>query len=298
MVYLKQQRPEKVTVPAVRQSKERGEKLVCLTAYDYPTARIVDEAGTDIILVGDSLGNVVLGYDSTVPVTLEEMLHHTRAVRRGVERALLVADMPYGTYHTGPDDAVRNALRLVKEGGAEAVKLEGGRTRAETVRRLVAAEIPVMGHIGLTPQSLNKLGSYRLQAKTADAARALVEDALALEEAGAFAVVLEVVPREIAREVTAALRVPTIGIGAGADCDAQILVTHDLLGLSFSKSSPRFVRQYANLRDAMNEAFQAYADDVRAGAFPSDEHSYPLPADAADELGLKREAGDEEKKAP
>lgn len=296
MVYLKQQRPEKVTVPAVRQSKERGEKLVCLTAYDYPTARIVDEAGTDIILVGDSLGNVVLGYDSTVPVTLEEMLHHARAVRRGVERALLVADMPYGTYHTGPEDAVRAALRLVKEGGAEAVKLEGGRNRVETVRRLVAAEIPVMGHLGLTPQSLNKLGSYRLQAKTADAARALVEDALALEEAGAFAVVLEVVPREIAREVTAALHVPTIGIGAGADCDAQILVTHDLLGLSFSKTSPRFVRQYANVRDAMNEAIQSYADDVRTGAFPSDDESYPLPADAANALGLKRDAGDEETK--
>jgi 3-methyl-2-oxobutanoate hydroxymethyltransferase len=296
MVYLKQQRPEKVTAPAVRASKERGEKLVCLTAYDYPTARIVDEAGTDIVLVGDSLGNVVLGYDSTVPVTLEEMLHHTRAVRRGVERALLVADMPYGTYHTGPEDAVRAALRLVKEGGAEAVKLEGGRNRVETVRRLVAAEIPVMGHLGLTPQSLNKLGSYRLQAKTADAARALVEDALLLEEAGAFAVVLEVVPREIAREVTAALHVPTVGIGAGADCDAQILVTHDLLGLSFSKTSPRFVRQYANVRDAMNEAIQAYADDVRTGAFPSDQESYPLPADAAAELGLKRDAGDEETK--
>jgi len=296
MVYLKQQRPEKVTVPAVRQSKERGEKLVCLTAYDYPTARIVDEAGTDIVLVGDSLGNVVLGYDSTVPVTLEEMLHHTRAVRRGVERALLVADMPYGTYHTGPDDAVRAALRLVKEGGAEAVKLEGGRDRVETVRRLVAAEIPLMGHLGLTPQSLNKLGSYRLQAKTADAARALIEDALALEEAGAFAVVLEVVPREIAREVTAALHIPTIGIGAGADCDAQILVTHDLLGLSFSKTSPRFVRRYANVRDAISEAVQTYADDVRTGAFPSDNESYPLPADAASELGLKRNAGDEETK--
>jgi 3-methyl-2-oxobutanoate hydroxymethyltransferase len=288
MVYLKQQRPEKVTVPAVRASKERGEKLVCLTAYDYPTARIVEEAGTDLILVGDSLGNVVLGYDSTVPVTLEEMLHHTRAVRRGVERALLVADMPYGTYHTGPDDAVRAALRLVKEGGAEAVKLEGGRGRVETVRRLVNEEIPVMGHVGLTPQSLNKLGSYRLQAKTADAARALIEDALMLEEAGAFAVVLEVVPREIARAVTEALHVPTIGIGAGPDCDAQILVTHDLLGLSFSKTSPRFVRRYADLRAAMGEAIQAYAEDVRAGSFPSDEESYPLPAEAASELGIKK----------
>ena len=296
MVYLKQQRPEKVTVPAVRASKERGEKLVCLTAYDYPTARIVDEAGTDLVLVGDSLGNVVLGYDSTVPVTLEEMLHHTRAVRRGVERALLVADMPYGTYHTGVDDAVRAALRLVKEGGAEAVKLEGGRNRVETIRRLVAEEIPVMGHIGLTPQSLNKLGSYRLQAKTPDTARALVEDALMLQEAGVFAVVLEVVPREIAREVTAALAVPTVGIGAGADCDAQILVTHDLLGLSFSKTSPRFVRQYANLREAIGEAIQAYADDVRTGAFPSDEESYPLPADAATELGLARDPADKETK--
>jgi 3-methyl-2-oxobutanoate hydroxymethyltransferase len=298
MVYLKQQRPEKVTVPAVRLSKERGEKLVCLTAYDYPTARIVDEAGTDIILVGDSLGNVVLGYDSTVPVTLEEMLHHTRAVRRGVERALLVADMPYGTYHTGEHDAVRAALRLVKEGGAEAVKLEGGRGRVEIIRRLVSEEIPVMGHIGLTPQSLHKLGSYRLQAKTADAARALVEDARMLEDAGVFAVVLEVVPREIARAVTETLHIPTIGIGAGADCDAQILVTHDLLGLSFSKTSPRFVRQYADLHETISGAIQAYAEDVRAGSFPSDHESYPLPADAAAELGLARAAGDEETKKP
>ncbi|HEY0080785.1 MAG TPA: 3-methyl-2-oxobutanoate hydroxymethyltransferase [Pyrinomonadaceae bacterium] len=285
MVYLKQQRPEKVTVPAVRASKERGERLVCLTAYDYPTARIVDEAGTDIILVGDSLGNVVLGYDSTVPVTLEEMLAHTRAVRRGVERALLVGDMPYGSYHTGADDAVRAALRLVKEGGAEAVKLEGGRSRVEIVRRLVAEEIPVVGHIGLTPQSLNKLGSYRLQAKTADAARSLLEDARALEEAGAFAIVLEVVPREIARLVTESLRIPTIGIGAGEFCDAQVLVLHDMLGLSFSPTKPRFVRQYMNLREQMTEAISRYAEDVRTGAYPSASESYPLPADTATELG-------------
>ncbi len=289
MVYLKQQRPEKVTVPSLRASKERGERLVCLTAYDYPTARIVDEAGTDIILVGDSLGNVVLGYDSTVPVSLEEMLEHTRAVRRGVERALLVADMPYGTYHTGADDAVRAALRLVKEGGAEVVKLEGGRNRLEIIRRLIDAEIPVMGHIGLTPQSLNKLGGYRLQAKTADAARALVEDARALEEAGVCSIVLEVVPREIARMVTDAVRVPTIGIGAGDSCDAQILVLHDMLGLSFSRTRPRFVRQYADLRETITNAISRYAEDVRAGAFPSEAESYPLPADAANELNARAE---------
>lgn len=292
MVYLKQQRPEKVTVPSLRASKERGERLVCLTAYDYPTARIVDEAGTDIILVGDSLGNVVLGYDSTVPVTLDEMVAHTRAVRRGAERALLVADMPYGSYHAGADEAVRAALRLIKEGGAEAVKLEGGRNRVEIVRRLVNEEIPVMGHVGLTPQSLNKLGSYRLQAKTADAARSLIEDALALEEAGVFSIVIEVVPREIGRMATEALKIPTIGIGAGPDCDAQILVLHDLVGLSFSRTRPRFVRQYADLRETMTDAITRYADDVRAGAFPAEAESYPLPADAADELKLKQEAGE------
>jgi 3-methyl-2-oxobutanoate hydroxymethyltransferase len=284
MAYLKQQRPEKVTVPSLRASKERKERLVCLTAYDYPTARIVDEAGTDIILVGDSVGNVVLGYDTTVPVTLDEMIRHTRAVRRGTQRALLVADMPYGSYHTGADDAVRAALRLIKEGGAEAVKLEGGRARAEVVRRLVAEEIPVMGHIGLTPQSVNKLGGFRLQGKTAETARALVEDALALEAAGAFALVLEVVPREIARVVTASVSIPTIGIGAGEHCDAQVLVIHDLLGLSFSPTRPRFVRQYADLRAQMTEAISRFAEDVRTGAYPAETESYPLPREAAAEL--------------
>lgn len=290
MVYLKQQRPEKVTVPAVRSTKERGERLVCLTAYDYPTARIVDEAGTDLILVGDSLGNVVLGYDSTVPVTLEEMLAHTRAVRRGVQRALLVADMPYGSYHTGADDAMRAALRLVKEGGAEAVKLEGGQMRAEIVRRLVAEEIPVIGHLGLTPQSLHRLGSYRLQGKTAEAARSLLEDALALEAAGAFALVLEVVPREIAKLITERLSIPTIGIGAGEYCDAQVLVLHDMLGLSFSATRPRFVRQYANLRETISDAINRYAEDVRTGAYPAEHESYPLPAEAAGELHVELNA--------
>lgn len=299
MAYLKQQRPEKVTVPSLRASKERGERLVCLTAYDYPTARIVDEAGTDIILVGDSVGNVVLGYDTTVPVTLDEMIRHTRAVRRGTERALLVADMPYGSYHTGADDAVRAALRLVKEGGAEAVKLEGGRARVEIVRRLVAEEIPVMGHIGLTPQSVNKLGGFRLQGKTAAAARALVEDARALEAAGAFALVLEVVPREIAKIVTASVSIPTIGIGAGEHCDAQVLVIHDLLGLSFSPTRPRFVRQYADLRAQMTEAISRFAEDVRSGAYPAENESYPLPREAAAELeATPIGAGDPEAKHP
>jgi 3-methyl-2-oxobutanoate hydroxymethyltransferase len=286
MAYLKPQRPEKVTAPSLRASKERGERLVCLTAYDYPTARIVDEAGIDIILVGDSIGNAVLGYGNTVPVTLDEILMHTRAVRRGVQRALLVADMPYGSFHTGADDAVRNALRLIKEGGAEAVKLEGGRKRAALVRRLVDEEIAVMGHVGLTPQSVNKLGGYRVQGKTAETARALLDDARALEEAGAFAIVLEVVPREIARLITETVSIPTVGIGAGVHCDIQVLVIHDLIGLSFGKL-PRFVRPYANLRESMTEALSRFAEDVRTGAYPSDAESYGLPAEAAAELKIE-----------
>src|SRR5438093_8160835 len=262
MPYLKPERPEKVTAPSLKASKERGERLVCLTAYTYPNARIVDEAGIDIILVGDSLGNVVLGYGNTVPVTLDEVLMHTKAVRRAVHRALLVADMPYGSFHTGADDTVRAALRLIKEGGAEAVKLEGGQKRVPLVKRLVDEEIAVMGHIGLTPQSINKLGAYRVQGKTADTARQLLDDARALEDAGAFAIVLEVVPREIARLITETVRIPTIGIGAGVHCDVQVLVLHDMLGLSFGKQA-RFVRPYANLRDVMTEAVTRYADDVR-----------------------------------
>ncbi|MEO6393362.1 MAG: 3-methyl-2-oxobutanoate hydroxymethyltransferase [Pyrinomonadaceae bacterium] len=286
MAYLKPQRPEKVTAPSLRASKERGERLVCLTAYDYPTARIVDEAGIDIILVGDSIGNVVFGYGNTVPVTVEQIVTHCLAVRRGTQRALLVADMPYGSYHTGADDAVRTALRLVKEGGAEAVKLEGGAKRAALVKRLVDEEIPVMGHIGLTPQSVNALGGYRVQGKTAETARALIEDATALEAAGAFAIVLEVVPREIARLITAAISIPTIGIGAGSDCDIQVLVLHDLLGMTFGKL-PRFVRPYANLREVMTDAITRFAEDVRTGVYPSDEESYGLPADAAAEMELE-----------
>jgi 3-methyl-2-oxobutanoate hydroxymethyltransferase len=285
MPYLKPERPEKVSAPSLRASKQRGERLVCLTAYDYPTARIVDEAGIDIVLVGDSLGNVVLGYGNTVPVTLDEIMIHLKAVRRAVQRALLVADMPYGSFHTGSDDAVRNALRLVKEGGAEAIKLEGGRKRLPLIKRLVDEEIAVMGHIGLTPQSINKLGAYRVQGKTAAAARELLDDALALEEAGAFAIVLEVVPREIAQLITKSVSIPTIGIGAGADCDIQVLVLHDMLGLSFGKLA-RFVRPYANLHETITNAVTRYADDVRNGTYPSADESYALPAEAADELKL------------
>ena len=287
MPYLKPERPEKVNAPSLKASKQRGERLVCLTAYDFPTARIIDEAGIDIILVGDSLGNVVLGYGNTVPVTLEEILIHLKAVRRAVQRALLVADMPYGSFHTGADDAVRNALRLVKEGGAEAIKLEGGHKRVQLVKRLVDEEIAVMGHIGLTPQSINKLGAYRVQGKTAVTARQLLDDAHALEDAGAFAIVLEVVPREIATMITESISIPTIGIGAGAGCDIQVLVLHDMLGLSFGKLA-RFVRPYANLHEVMTEAVSRYAEDVRSGAYPSEDESYALPAEAAEELKLEK----------
>ena len=286
MPYLKPERPEKVSAPSLRSSKQRGERLVCLTAYDYPTARIVDEAGIDVILVGDSLGNVVLGYGNTVPVTLDEILIHLKAVRRAVQRALLVADMPYGTFHTGDDDAVRNALILVKEGGAEAIKLEGGHKRVQLVKRLVDEEISVMGHIGLTPQSINQLGAYRVQGKTAQAAQQLLDDAKALEDAGAFAVVLEVVPREIAKLITESISIPTIGIGAGVHCDIQVLVLHDMLGLSFGKQA-RFVRPYANLRDVMTDAVSRYADDVRNGTYPSQAESYGLPAETAAELDIE-----------
>ena len=286
MPYLKPELIEKVTAPSLKASKQRGERLVCLTAYDYPTARIVDEAGIDIILVGDSLGNVVLGYGNTIPVTLDDIVIHVKAVRRGVQRALLVADMPYGSFHTGEDDTVRAALRLVKEAGAEAVKLEGGQKRVNLIKRLVNEEISVMGHIGLTPQSINQLGAYRVQGKTAEAARRLVDDAKALEDAGAFSIVLELVPREIARLITEAVTIPTIGIGAGVHCDIQVLVFHDLLGMAFGKL-PRFVREYANLRETITDAITRWAEDVRNGTYPSNEESYGLPAQAAEELKIE-----------
>lgn len=249
------------------------DKITCLTAYDYPTARLLDEAGVDILLVGDSLGMVVLGYENTLPVTLEEMLHHTRAVRRATRRALLVADMPYGTYHAGISEALHNAMRLVKEAGAEAVKLEGGERRLELIARLTEAEIPVMGHIGLTPQSLNSVGGYRVQGKTADAAERLLRDAHAVEAAGAFAIVLEAIPRELAARITHELRIPTVGIGAGPDCDGQVLVLHDIIGLSFG-DRPKFARRYASVGDEIVRAAREFCGDVRSGSFPSDSESY------------------------
>ncbi len=279
----------KVTVPDILSRKslagspEAKPKITCLTAYDYPTARLLDEAGVDILLVGDSLGMVVLGYDSTLPVTFDEMLHHTRAVRRGTKRALLVADMPYGTFHVSIEESVRNAMRMVKEGGAEAVKIEGGERRLELISRLVEAEIPVMGHVGLTPQSFNTLGGFHVQGKTAEAAAQLERDALAVEAAGAFSVVVESVPREIGADITAKLRIPTIGIGAGPDCDGQVLVYTDLVGLTLGRT-PKFARQYANLAGEISRAATEFCNDVRGGQFPSDAESYHLPAEMREQL--------------
>ena len=278
MAYLKPDKPEKFYVPALRTAKEKGEKLVCLTAYDYPTARIVDEAGVDMILVGDSMGNVIHGYGNTIPVTLDEICSATKAVKRGASRALIIADMPYGSFHTGDNEAVRNALRLMKDGGAEAVKLEGGRNRVRLVKRLVDEEIPVMAHVGLTPQSVHKMGGYRVQAKTADDAKRLIEDAKMLEEAGAFSIVLELVPREVAEIVTNELSISTVGIGAGSACDVQVLVLHDLIGFTFGRQ-PRFVRQYANVSEVITNAITNWMNDVRNGDYPSEKESYGLPAD-------------------
>jgi 3-methyl-2-oxobutanoate hydroxymethyltransferase len=270
----------KITVPSLLQRKSQPagspnneQKITCLTAYDYPTARLLDEAGVDVLLVGDSVGMVALGYDSTLPVTMEDMLHHTRAVRRGTRRALLVVDMPYGSYHTDTAESLRNAVRFVKEAGAEAVKVEGGERRLELIVKLTEAEIPVMGHVGLTPQSVNALGGYKVQGKTVDAAEQLLRDARSVEAAGAFAVVLEAVPRELAAQITRELRIPTIGIGAGPDCDGQILVVNDILGLTFTHT-PKFARQYANVNKVIAKAAREYCEDVRGGMFPSDAESY------------------------
>ena len=283
MAYLQPDKPEKVYLPAIRAAKEKGEKLVCLTAYDYPTARIVDEAGVEMILVGDSIGNVIHGYGNTIPVSLDEILSALIAVKRATERAMVVADLPYGTYHVNADETVRNALKLMKNGGAEAIKLEGGRNRVELVKRLVDEEIPVIAHIGLTPQSVYKLGGYRVQGRTAEAAKRLIDDAKMLEEAGAFAIVLELVPHEVAAIITKELKISTIGIGAGSECDIQVLVLHDLVGMTFGRQ-PRFVRQFANVRNVMNDAIKNWMSEVKEGTYPNEAESYGLTEETKAEL--------------
>lgn len=266
----------KVTFHTLQEKKRVHQPVTSLTAYDYATARLVDEAGVDMILVGDSLAMVVMGYETTLPVTVDEMLHHTRAVRRAVKRAIVVSDMPFGSYQNNVADGVANAVRFIKEGGAEAVKIEGGALRCELVERLAGAEIPVVCHLGLTPQAVHRMGGYKVQGKTQAAAEELVRDARMLEAAGASLMVLEGMPREVAARITAELRIPTIGIGAGPDCDGQILVFHDLVNLSFS-NPPKFVRQYGDAAALFRSAIEGYVRDVEERAFPSEAESYHLP---------------------
>lgn len=273
----------KNTAATFAAAKAKGEKLSMLTAYDYSTAKLEDESGINGILVGDSLGNVVLGYEDTVSVTMEDMIHHGAAVARGAKNALVVVDMPFMSYEVTVGEAVRNAGRLMKEGRAGAVKLEGGVRVAEQIRAIVKAGIPVMGHIGLTPQSINVFGGFKVQGKSEEAARALLADAKAVEEAGAFAVVIEAVPAALAQMITDAVSIPTIGIGAGAGCDGQILVYQDMLGM-FSDFTPKFVKRYANVGEVMREAFANYAAEVASGAFPTEEHTYKIKDDVLEKL--------------
>ncbi|MEO8725667.1 MAG: 3-methyl-2-oxobutanoate hydroxymethyltransferase [Acidobacteriaceae bacterium] len=270
----------KVTTGTIHDKKLHGEPITCLTAYDYMTARLVDQAGIDMVLVGDSLAQVVLGYENTLPVTMEEMLHHTRAVRRAVHRSMLIADMPYSSYQIDDKEAVHNAARFLKEAGAEAVKLEGGAKRADLISRLIDADIPVMGHIGLTPQSVHSMGGYKVQGKTLGAIEKLMKDAVALDRAGVFALVLEGVPREVAAMITAEVGAPTIGIGAGPECDGQVLVFHDLFNLTFSPAA-KFVRRYADAAALMREGIEHFKQDVETRQYPSDEESYHLPRETA-----------------
>lgn len=266
---------EKIRVPHLKKMKQRGSKIAMLTAYDATMARLLDRAGVDILLVGDSVGMVVLGHETTVPVTLEDILHHTKAVMRAVARPLVVADMPFMTYQTNIEDAVRNAGRLIQEGGASAVKIEGGRKVTEVVQKLADIGIPVMGHLGLLPQSIHQLGSFCKQATTEEAAENLLEDARALEKAGAFAIVLESIPKEVAQKVTDRLHIPTIGIGAGPYCDGQVLVSYDILGL-YDKSVPPFVKQYAQIGQGITDAATDYVEDVRKGHFPKQDKPIPI----------------------
>ena len=267
---------KKVTTLTLRKMKQRGEPITMLTAYDYPTALAMDQSGVDIILVGDSLGMVVLGYPNTLPVTMEDMLHHCRAVSRGARNALLIGDMPFMSYQISAQEALRNAGRFLQEASMDAVKLEGGRERLEAVRAIVSAGIPVMGHIGLTPQSVNQIGGFRPQGREAAAARLLLEDALVLQEAGCFSLVLESLPTRLAALISQRVEIPTIGIGAGIGCDGQVLVTHDLLGL-FERFTPKFVKKYADLHAEMRRSFSEYIQDVQERRFPGEEHSIEMP---------------------
>ncbi|MFC2003062.1 3-methyl-2-oxobutanoate hydroxymethyltransferase [Chloroflexota bacterium] len=265
----------RVSINQIKEMKQKSEQISMLTAYDYSTAKIVDEAGVPLILVGDSLGMVVLGYESTIPVTMDEMIHHTKAVVRGTKRAMVIGDMPFMTYHVSMEDALRNATRFIQEGGAQAVKLEGGVTVADKVRSIVNCGIPVMGHIGLTPQSIHQFGGYKVQGKTPEAAVKLLEDAKALEEAGAFSVVLETVPSPLATLITQKISIPTIGIGAGPSCDGQVQVINDILG-SFTDFVPKHAKQYAKLADIIRNAVTQYHSEVTAGTFPTDQHSFSM----------------------
>ncbi len=265
----------KISVGSLRESKRNHEPITCLTAYDYPAARLVDEAGIDVVLVGDSLAMTVLGYENTLSVTVDEMLHHVRAVRRGVKHALLIADMPFGSYHASAEDAVRKATRFVKD-GAEAVKIEGGEKRADLIRRIIDAEIPVAGHIGLTPQSVNVMGGYKVQGKSLADIEQLMRDAVALDRAGVACIYLEGIPREVAGMITAEVSTPTIGIGAGPDCDGQVLVFHDILNLTFAPAG-KFVRQYGDAAALIKNAVRVFREDVRSRQYPADRESYHLP---------------------
>jgi len=267
---------QKVTTASLREHKLHHEPITCLTAYDYATARLVDESAIDMVLVGDSLAQTMLGYDNTLSVTMDEMLHHVKAVRRGVKNALLLADMPYGSYQADPTDAVRNATRFIKEGGAEVVKIEGGEKRTDLIRRIIDAEIPVAGHIGLTPQSVNVMGGYKVQGKDLGAVEQLMRDALALDRAGVACLFLEGIPREVAAMITSEVATPTIGIGAGPECDGQVLVFHDIVNLTFGAPA-KFVRRYADAAALITEAVQSFQADVKSHHYPSDEESYHLP---------------------
>jgi len=273
----------KITTITIQEKKQRHEPITCLTAYDYATARLVDESGIDMILVGDSLAQVVLGYDSTLPVTMEEMLHHTRAVRRAVKTALVIADMPFGSYQGEVKEGVANAVRFVKDAGAEAVKVEGGDKRVDLVRRVLDAEVPVMGHIGLTPQSLHKMGGYKVQGRDLAGIEHLVKDAVALDRAGVFSIVLEGVPREVAAMITREVSAPTIGIGAGPECDGQVLVIHDIVNLTFAPPA-KFVRSYGDAAALIRGAVGQFKADVESGGYPSDAESYHLPKDTRADL--------------